>query len=359
MARRLRCAPLFVIRRPMKIACTVKLSQRLRQTVEASIPGVELLFPQIKFETGSPYFPTVIDPAVGDCEVLLGHINPRGLGEIAPRLRWIHLFSAGVDHVLRSNLVVERGIVLTNSSGTTAPWIAEYVIGAMLQHARGFNLAIRAQMRRQWFHHEVRAECHSLRGRALGIVGYGSIGRATATLAQAFGMEVLALKRDPSAHRDSGWSLPGMSDAEGTIPCRWFGPDDRIDLMRSSDYVLLAPPLTAATRHFIGRHELAAARPTAYLINVARGEVIDQEALVNALERGRLGGCCLDVTTPEPLTPESALWDAKNVNITFHTSAARPAESFYDLACELFAENLRRFVAGGDLFNVINPAVGY
>src|ERR1700745_2752906 len=139
----------------MKIACTVRLSDHQREAIERVLPGIELLYPEIKYETGSPYFPTVVDPAVRDCEVLFGHINPRGLGEIAPRLRWIHLFSAGVDHVLRSKLVVESGIVLTNSSGTTAPWIGEYVIGAMLQHARGFNLAARAQMRHQWFHHEV------------------------------------------------------------------------------------------------------------------------------------------------------------------------------------------------------------
>jgi phosphoglycerate dehydrogenase-like enzyme len=128
----------------MKIACTVKLSDHQRQIVERASPGVELFFPKTKLETGSAYFPTVVDPLVKDCEVLLGHINPKGLGEIAPMLRWIHLLSAGVDHVLRSDLVVKRAIVLTNSSGTTASRIAEYVIGAMLQHSRGFNISIRA-----------------------------------------------------------------------------------------------------------------------------------------------------------------------------------------------------------------------
>jgi phosphoglycerate dehydrogenase-like enzyme len=343
----------------MKIACTVKLSERQRQTVERAVPRVELFFPQIKFETGSPYFPTIVDPAMSDCEVLLGHINPKGLGEIAPRLRWIHLFSAGVDHVLRSDLVIRRGIVLTNSSGTTAPWIAEYVIGAMLQHCRGFNLSRRAQLEHQWSHQEVRALCHSLRGKTLGIIGYGSIGRAAARLAQAFGMEVLALKRQPALHRDPGWSLPGMGDPEGSIPSQWFGPDGRTELMRLSDYILLAPPLTPETRHFLGAKEFAAAKPNAYLINVARGEVIDQNALVEALKQRQLAGSCLDVTTPEPLTADSPLWDMENVTLTFHTSAARPITSFYDLACELFAQNLNRFANGDALFNVIDPVRGY
>jgi phosphoglycerate dehydrogenase-like enzyme len=343
----------------MKIACTIRLSDFQREVIERAIPSVELFYPQIKYETGSPYFPTIIDPAMRDCEVLLGHINPRGLGEIAPRLRWIHLFSAGVDHVLRSDLVIKRGILLTNSSGTTAPWIAEYVIGAMLQHCRGFKLSMRAQAAHHWFHQEVRATCHSLRGKTLGIIGYGSIGRAAARLAQVFGMEVLALKRDPAAHRDPGWSLPGMGDPEGAIPSRWFSPDERLELVQLSDYLLLAPPLTAATRHFLGAREFAAAKPNAFLINVARGEVIDQNALIEALKSGQLAGSCLDVTTPEPLTSDSPLWDIDNVTLTFHTSAARPIESFYDLASELFAENLRRFADGLELFNVIDPVRGY
>jgi phosphoglycerate dehydrogenase-like enzyme len=343
----------------MKIACTVRLSDKQRHTIEQVLPEIELFYPQIKYETGSLYFPTIVDSAMRDCEVLLGHINPKGLGEIAPRLRWINLFSAGVDHVLRSNLVIERGIILTNSSGTTAPWIAEYVLGAMLQRCRGFKLSIRAQVAHQWHHQEVRTVCHSLRGKTLGIIGYGSIGRATARLAQAFGTEVLALKRDPSMHRDPGWSLPGMGDPDGSIPSRWFSPDERIELIRASDYILLSPPLTPATRHFLGAREFAAAKPSAYLINVARGEVIDQKALIEALKNGQLAGSCLDVTTPEPLTSDSALWDMENVTLTFHTSAARPIESFYDLACQLFAENLRRFTSGRQLFNVIDPIRGY
>jgi phosphoglycerate dehydrogenase-like enzyme len=256
-------------------------------------------------------------------------------------------------------LVIKRGILLTNSSGTTAPWIAEYVIGAMLQHCRGFKLSMRAQAKHQWSHQEVRALCHSLRDKTLGIIGYGSIGRASARLAQAFGIEVMAIKRNPSLRDDPGWTLPRMGDPDGSIPTRWFSPDERIELIRLSDYILMALPLTPATRHFLSAKEFNFAKPNAYLINVARGQVIDQEALIEAFKSGQLAGGCLDVTTPEPLSSNSPLWDLENVTLTFHTSAARPIESFYDLACELFAENLKRFVNGRELFNVIDPVRGY
>ena len=343
----------------MKIACTIRLSEHQRKLVEAVSGRIELLFPEIRYETGSPYFPTIVDSRVKDCEVLLGHINPRGLAEAAPALRWIHLFSAGVDHVLKSEQVAQRRVVLTNSSGTTAPWIGEYVMGVMLQRSRGLALSMRAQLRHEWFHQTVRGVCHSLRGKTLGIIGYGSIGRAAAHLAQALGMEVLALKRDPSAHRDPGWSLPGLGDPDGQIPSRWFGPEERLGLLTLSDYILMTLPLTPETRHFLRAREFATAKPDAYLINVARGEVIDQAALVEALNKQQLGGACLDVTTPEPLDSASPLWDMENVALTFHTSAARPLANFYDLACELFAENLCRHMNGTELLNVIDPARGY
>lgn len=150
-----------------------------------------------------------------------------------------------------------------------------------------------------------------------------------------------------------------MGDPEGSIPTRWFSPDERLELIRLSDYILMAPPLTPATRHFLGAREFSSAKPNAYLVNVARGEVIDQQALGEALESKQLAGCCLDVTTPEPLNSGSQLWEMENVTLTFHTSAARPLESFYDLACELFAENLSRFVNGRELLNLIDPARGY
>ena len=343
----------------MKIAYTVRLNDHHRDTIQQACPEAEMLFPETRIDGNNPYRPTLVDSRISDCDVILGHVNPEGLAQAAPRLKWVHLTSAGVDHVLQSDLLDHGQIVVTNSSGTSAPWIGEYVIGVMLQHSRSLNVAMRAQMRGEWFHQQVRTNCHSLRGKALGIVGYGSIGRATARLAQAFGIEVLALKRDPSEHRDPGWTLPGMGDPEGSIPSRWFGPDERVELMKRSDYVVVAPPLTAATRNLLGAREFAATKPTAYVINVARGEVIDQDALIDALKSQRLCGACLDVTTPEPLNADSPLWGMENVTLTFHTSAARPMSNFYDLACELFAENLRRFTSGREMLNVIDRARGY
>jgi phosphoglycerate dehydrogenase-like enzyme len=343
----------------MKIACTINISDHSRDAILKACPEAELIFPATTVERGNIYMPIIVDPVMKDCEVLLGHVNPRGLAESAPNLKWVHLAGAGVDHVLRSDLLERRPIVLTNSSGTTAPWMAEYVIGAILQHSRAFNASLRRQMNRRWSHLEIRGMCQPLRGKMLGIIGYGSIGRAVARLAEPFGMEVLALKRDPSDHRDHGWSAPGMGDPDGSVPRRWFGPDDVLDFIALSDFIVMAPPLTATTRHMVGAREFAAARPTAYLINVARGEVIDQNALIEALRAGRLSGDCLDVTEPEPLDPESPLWEMENVTLTFHTSAARPTAILYDFACDLFAENLKRFTSGRELTNVIDPERGY
>lgn len=343
----------------MKIACTVKVSDRGRAAILKACPEAELVFPATRVEGGRIYMPTIVDPGIAGCEVLLGHVNPRGLAQSAPNLKWVHLTGAGVEHILRSDLLAGGRVALTNSSGTTAPWMAEYVIGAMLQHSRGFDVSLRRQIQHRWSHLEIRGICQSLRDKVLGIVGYGSIGRAVARLAQPFGMEVMALKRDPSDRRDRGWSMPGLGDPEGSIPRRWFGADGLIELIGLSDFIVLAPPLTAQTRHMLGAREFAAARPGTYLINVARGEVIDQAALIEALRSGTLGGACLDVTAPEPLDAQSPLWEMENVTLTYHTSAARPLEMFYDLACELFAENLERFTSGRELLNVVNPERGY
>ena len=170
-------------------------------------------------------------------------------------------------------------------------------------------------------------------------------------------MEVVALKRDPHVRRDPRFNFPDTGDPEGRIPSRWFGPEQCAELMALSDFIVITLPLTAETRNFIGERELAAARPQAYLVNVGRGEVIDQTALIQALSSGRLGGAGLDVMVPEPLPPDNPLWDMENVILTPHTAV--PNKRYQNDCLRIFAENLRRFATGRDLINVVNVKRGY
>jgi len=196
-----------------------------------------------------------------------------------------------------------------------------------------------------------------IRGQTLGIIGYGSIGRETARLAAAFGMKVLALKRNPSDRADSGWCPAGLGDPEGKIPARIFGPDDREAILRESDFVSVTLPLTGHTRKFIGEREFNAMKPNAYLVNIGRGEVIDERAMTAALSAKKIAGAGLDVFEHEPLESTSPLWDLENVILTPHMSGAN--RSYMERACELFADNLQRFATGRPLLNVVDPNLGY
>jgi phosphoglycerate dehydrogenase-like enzyme len=267
------------------------------------------------------------------------------------------LLSAGADHAL-SEPLKKSEIAVTTASGIHATPIAEYTLASMLTYAHRIHLSIRAQMRREWLRSgQFMATIDEMRGRTLGIVGYGSIGRETARLGQAFGMRVLALKRNPTDVEDHGWSPPGLGDPDGTIPTRFFGPDECAAMLRESDYVSVTLPLTEDTRKFIGAREIAAMKPDAYIINIGRGRVIDEAALTAALEAKKIGGAGLDVFEKEPLPSESPLWGFENVILTPHMSGAN--RTYMDKACELFAENLRRFASNRPLLNVVDPRLGY
>jgi phosphoglycerate dehydrogenase-like enzyme len=217
---------------------------------------------------------------------------------------------------------------------------------------------MRAQLRHQWLRSgQFMGSVDELRGRILGIIGYGSIGRETARLAAAFGMRVLALKRDPANRRDPGWCPAGLGDPDGSIPEKFYGSNECEAILRESDYVSVTLPLTEHTRRLVGAREIAAMKPGAYIVNIGRGEVIDEPALIDALRAGKIGGAGLDVFEKEPLPSESALWDMENAILTPHMSGAN--RGYMDKACELFADNLRRFVAGQPLLNLVDRRLGY
>jgi phosphoglycerate dehydrogenase-like enzyme len=272
-------------------------------------------------------------------------------------VKWIQLLSAGADHVLGGPLKGSK-IPITTASGIHATPIAEYTLASMLAYAHRIHLAIRAQVRHEWMRSGAfMAGVDDIRGQTLGIIGYGSIGRETARLAAAFGMKVLALKRNPSERVDAGWCPAGLGDPDGKIPARYFGPEDRETILRESDYVSVTLPLTDHTRKFINEREFAAMKPGAYLVNIGRGEVIDERAMAAALSAKKIGGAGLDVFEHEPLEASSPLWDLENVILTPHISGAN--RGYMDKACELFAENLKRFAANRALLNLVDPGLGY
>jgi phosphoglycerate dehydrogenase-like enzyme len=254
-----------------------------------------------------------------------------------PNLRWIHTISAGVDHLLFPELR-ESEAILTNASGVFNVPIAETVMAYILAVVKRLPEFWAHQRERRW----EKLPLRELRGLTVGIVGLGDIGTEVARLCRAFGMHVLGLRRRPAP-----------SDlADEVLP-----PDRLQDLLARSDFVVIAVPLTAETRGMIGRAELAAMKPDAWLVNISRGAIVDEEALVEALKEGRIGGACLDVFAEEPLPPESPLWDMPNVIITPHNSWSSPHIEEREIA--LFLENLRRYVAGEPLLNVVDKQAGY
>lgn len=273
----------------------------------------------------------------------------------APRLRWVQLHSAGADHALGHPAL--DGVILTTTSGIHAVNIGEYVLALMLAWAHRLPALIDHQRRAEW--PQGRWDLfvpQELRGTSVGIVGYGSIGRQVGRLAHAFGMRVLAVQRGAD-RTDRGYVVPGVGDPAGIIPERFYRPAELREMLAECDYVVLAVPLTAATRHLIGADELRAMKPTAFLINVARGDVVDQAGLIRALQEGWIGGAGLDVFAQEPLPADSSLWRMENVILTPHIAGFTP--HYDDRAADLFAENLRRYLAGEPLLNRADVQRGY
>jgi phosphoglycerate dehydrogenase-like enzyme len=334
----------------MKIVSTVALQPTQRTAILNAVPGADLADRQCRTAEE-------VGELVGaGCDVLLTFRVPNDIANRAS-VKWIQLLSAGADHVLGGPLKGSK-IPITTASGIHATPIAEYTMASMLAYAHRIHLAIRAQVRHEWMRSGAfMAGVDDIREQTLGIIGYGSIGRETARLASAFGMKVLALKRNPSERVDPGWCPAGIGDPDGKIPARYFGPEDREAILRESDYVSVTLPLTDHTRKFIGERELAAMKPGAYLVNIGRGEVIDERSMAAALSAKKIGGAGLDVFEHEPLEASSPLWDLENVILTPHISGAN--RGYMDKACELFAENLKRFAANRPLLNMVDPKLGY
>jgi phosphoglycerate dehydrogenase-like enzyme len=253
-----------------------------------------------------------------------------------PNLRWIHTASAGVDHIVGPG-VRDAGIAVSNSAGIFDRPIAEYVLGLVFIHAKSFARTIEAQRERRWAYRATT----DVSGRTMAVVGLGRIGRVVAELAQAVGINVIGV-------RSSG---AGVSNVE-VVPADRLG-----EALGAADYVVVTAALTPATRGLIGRSAIEAMKPSAYLINVARGAIVDTDALVEALSRGRIAGAALDVFVDEPLPASSPLWTTPGLLISPHM--AGDTHGWDVRVAELFAANVDRYLAGEPLINEVDQARGY
>ncbi len=287
------------------------------------------------------------DPAV---EILLAWSPPADLTR-TPALRWHHVASSGVEF-LDAPALQAAGVTVTNTSGIHAIPIAEYVLEAFLHIVKGVDARHANQLARGWPDEQFTLSGRFLRGRTVGIVGYGSIGREVGRLAAAFGMRVLAVRASAATGADSGYRIEGTGDPDGIYPERIVGVDGLLDVARESDFLLAALPATPATDGMIGADVIAALPADAWIVNVGRGNCIDEPALEAALRERRIGGAVLDVFATEPLPSDSPLWNLPNSVVTPHVSGGPP--EIFDLMEDLLTQNLRRYLAGQPLLNQVD-----
>lgn len=280
--------------------------------------------------------------------------------EQVPRLKWVHVHYAGIDHLLNKPLISERSVTLTTSSGIHATNMTEYVFMMMLAFGHRLPTMLNYQADGDWPDEQkfLRFMPVELRGSTVGIVGYGSIGREIARVARAFGMEVLAMKRDVRHPSDPhSYVMPGTGDPDGDYFHRLYPPEALGTMVRDCDFVIVTTPLTESTRLMFDAAAFEAMKPSAYLINVGRGGVVDEVALLKALQSGQIAGAAMDVFASEPLPADSPLWKQRNLIISPHI--AGNTGDYNEKAAAMFIENLKRYLAGDTLFNRVDYERGY
>ena len=279
--------------------------------------------------------------AAADAEVAFSGNNPRRVRQLldaTPKLRWYHTVSAGVENMPLPELA-QRGIVLTNNSGSYDIQIAEHLLAFVFAASRQLHRYRDSQRVSEW-----KEQRHQeLRDATIVVYGMGSIGGEIARLASAVGMRVIGVRRT------AGPSGQGVA--------RVVAADGLADVVGEADYLAIAAPLTPATRGAISREVISRMKPTAWILNIARGAIVDEPAMIEALQAKRIGGAALDVFTTEPLPKESPLWTLENVIVTPHHSGSSPRAGERTLA--LFAENLRRYKSGEPLINRVDFEAGY
>jgi phosphoglycerate dehydrogenase-like enzyme len=309
--------------------------------LEEAISEFREAFPQVTFvhcaDRGA------LPQEIADAEVYVGWLD-RDLFLAAKELQWVQSPSSGINYYLAIPEFVESDVLLTSARGTHGACLAESVIGMILAFTRGIRDCVLYQEEHTWAIRQVRPKLVELTGSTMGIIGFGTVGRAVAKRAQAFDMHIVAVDLYPDDKPDYVDWLEGL--------------DHLSDLLQSSDYVVVTVPWTPETEDMIGPQQLDAMKTGAIIVGISRGGIIDQDALAQSLRQGQLSAAALDVFKPEPLPPESELWDLDNLLITPHAAGGTQFEGLYIL--EILKENLGRFFAGDlPLRNQIDKQRGF
>ncbi len=315
----------------------------LANPAEPQLAMLEELPPETTLAVGNQ--PEAFARTAADATVIFNWSGSRALLRevfgMCPRVQWVHSRAAGLDTVLFPELIAHP-VPLTNGSGVFSPSLGEFVVAAILYFAKDLRRMIRHQQAGEWAPFDIAM----VSGRTAGILGYGDIGRACATRMKSLGMRVLAVKR----------SGPPLYNVDPLVE-QIYAPDQRVEMIRRCDYLVVAAPLTEQTRGMVGTAEFAAMKPDAVVINVGRGPVIDEAAMVQALSAGMIKGAALDVFDHEPLPPGHPFYRLENVLLSAHCADHTP--DWMDLAMRFFLQQFERFRKGEPLLNVVDKGAGY
>lgn len=304
------------------------------------------------------HFPNIPDNVWAETEVLYTLRNFPDPAQV-PHLRWIQMHTAGIDHAIKQPIIRAEDVEVTTASGVHAVQMAEYCFGMILAFSYRMPLLLEYQGKAEWPQkpHSI-FNPRELRGQTIGIVGYGSVGREVARLAQAFGMTVLATKRDLKNLADiDSYAEPSTGDPDGSIPARLYPSEALPSMAAECDYLVVIIPQVEGAPYVIDELVLNSMKKTAVLVNLARGAVVDEAALITTLSSGKIAGAILDVFKEEPLPSTSPLWNLDNVILTPHISGN--TSRLHEKVAALFAENLQRYVEKRPLLNRLNRKRGY
>jgi phosphoglycerate dehydrogenase-like enzyme len=327
----------------VKILVPFKVSPEIKNELEETIRGFDaslVTMPELEEQAARDQF---LMKQLADTEVIVsGYLTPEQLAA-AKQLKWVHVHFAGVNRLLSVPELVQSEIIVTNAAGVSSKAIADQVIGYLITFSRALVPQIQAQQRKEWAWSYQRLRQIELDGQTLGIVGYGNIGGELAKRAKGFGMRVIATKNDTAGN------FPHVDEM--------LHSGELNILLAESDYVVICAPLTPETQGLIGRSQFEQMKPSAYFINIARGQLVKENEMIEILREKRIAGAALDVFEVEPLPADSPLWELDNVLITPHSTGH--FEHFMERTMSFFADQLRRYLSGQPLVNQVDKKRGY